>query len=491
MRRAPAAELLLVLSLAGCGSSGAPSGAGAGAGAGGAPGGAGSSPGGAGAVSAGGMAAGGVSAGGASSGGMNAAGSTFGGMSGASLLERLGTKDVTAPAGVKAGVRNYRIWGSKTFKIAPVYMVSLSDCGSLVCYTSGTDAAPNARALRLDAADQLVSAVDLGAGLECRGIAAEADGHFGALLWSKAEEKIYVKRFDLAGAQGFSTELTNADNHPNAFDIGEGRLEFGDGKYGAYYHVHSDSGHEGDTLKFVDAASGMQSTQWAWGCSHSMSELLTFSPSAKSFLPTCVTDCYPGTGQGNFAQVSKGGIYTDSKKKVLDVDAGCNGSVAGELGGAAVASSGWKIVFNAHQAPFSLGQSSYNANTMNQDIGFASLAADHSLSGGVVWLTSTTGTNEADAAMASWQPAGDTTEQYVVGWLEPPAAYKLARVGAAGTMLEPPIDVTSKARWGQRDDPFRTRPNGDIVWAWFDAAGATTLHVARLSSGGSAACPKL
>jgi len=26
------------------------------------------------------------------------------------------------------------------------------------------------------------------------------------------------------------------------------------------------------------------------------------------------------------------------------------------------------------------------------------------------------------------------------------------------------------------------------VWAWFDAANATTLHVARLRSGGSAQC---
>jgi hypothetical protein len=61
-------------------------------------------------------------------------------------------------------------------------------------------------------------------------------------------------------------------------------------------------------------------------------------------------------------------------------------------------------------------------------------------------------------------------------------------VDAAGAFLEQPLDVSAKARWGQRDDPFRTHVNGDIVWAWFDAAGATTLHVARLSSGGTATC---
>jgi len=414
--------------------------------------------------------------------------SSAGGAPGGSLLDRLSTVDVTTPAGVKAGVRNYRIWGSKMLAVAPVYTVPLANCGGLVCFTTGTGAAPNARAVRLDSKLQLADTLDLGAGLECRGLAAAPDGHFAALLWSAADKKIYVKGFDIAGKPGFSTELTNSDNHPTDFGIGEARLEFGGGKYGAYYHVHSDSGHEGDTLKFVDAAAGAETTQWSWGCSHSMSDLLTFNPTANSFLPTCVTDCYPGTGSGDFALVSKGGVYTDNKRKVLDVDAGCNGSVAGELGGAAVASNGWKLVFNAHQNPVSLGQSSYMATSMNQDIAFSSIGSDHSASGAPVWLTNTPQLNEADSAMARWQPAGDATEQYVVGWLEPPSTYKLSRVNASGAFLEQPLDVSSKARWGQRDDPFRTHVNGDIIWAWFDAAGATKLHVARLASGGTASC---
>ena len=66
--------------------------------------------------------------------------------------------------------------------------------------------------------------------------------------------------------------------------------------------------------------------------------------------------------------------------------------------------------------------------------------------------------------------------------------YKLGRIGATGTFIEAPIDVAAKARWGQRDDPFRVHTNRDVVWAWFDAANATTLHVARLRSGGTAQC---
>jgi hypothetical protein len=438
-----------------------------------------------------GMGSGGAGAGMGSGGAGPGGGGTGGAITGGTLLDRIVTSDVTVPAGVKPGVRNWRIWASVMLKVAPVYIAPLANCGTLVCYTSGTAAAPNARAVRLDAGDKLAASVDLGAGLECRGIAAEPDGHFAALLWEAATDKIFVKRFDVAGAPGFSTELTNADNHPTDFGIGESRLEFGGGRYGAYYHVHSDSGHEGDTLKFVAAATGAQTTQWAWGCSHSMSELLTYSPAANSFLPTCVTDCYPGTTSSDFVTGSKGGFYTDNSKKILDVAAGCNGSVAGELGGAAVAPSGWKIVFNAHQGAVTLGQASYRTSTMNQDIGFASIATSHALSGGVVWLTTTPSLNEADSAMARWQPEGEAAEQYVVGWMEPasPAAvYKLGRIDAAGAVLEAPVNVAAKARWGQRDDPFRVHMNRDVVWAWFDAAGATTLHVARLRSGGSAAC---
>jgi hypothetical protein len=203
----------------------------------------------------------------------------------------------------------------------------------------------------------------------------------------------------------------------------------------------------------------------------------------------CVTDCYPGTGSGDFAAVSRGGIFisNSNSKKILDVDAGCNGSVAGELGGAAAAASGWKVVFNAHQNMMTLGQSSYDSKSMNQDIGFASVGTNQ-MPGAKVWLTSTASVNEADSTIAIWEPAGSAQEQYVVGWLEGSASYKLSRVDGAGAFLEGPVDVSAKARWGQRDDPFRQHLNKDVVWAWFDAANATTLHFARLRSGGTATC---
>jgi hypothetical protein len=199
-----------------------------------------------------------------------------------------------------------------------------------------------------------------------------------------------------------------------------------------------------------------------------------------------VTDCYPGTSGSDFATTAKGGVYTENKNKVIDVAAGCNGSVAGELGGAAVAPAGWKLVFNGHQAPTTLGQKSYDTKTMNQDIAFASIGANKQLSGSVVWLT-TTPANEADSAIVRFTPMGDAAEQYIVGWLEG-STYKLARIDGAGAFLEQASDVTAKAKWGQRDDPFRAHTNGDIVWAWADAANSTTLNFARLRSGGTAQC---
>jgi len=377
--------------------------------------------------------------------------------------------------------------------------VPLANCGTLVCF-SGTS---GAHVAVIDMSDKLVRTIDLGAYM-CRGLAAEPDGHFAALLWqsgtdstcvdTNARSRIFVKRFDSTGAETWTTELVNngaaggtALNCPTGWGLGESRMDFGGGRYGAYYHVHSNSGHEGDTLKYVDLA-GAETTTWSWGCSHSMSNLLRFNAADATFMPACVTDCYPGTSGSDFATTSIGGIYINHRGKVMDVDAGCNGDVAGELGGAALAPSGWKIVFNAHQAPTTLGQSSYNSSTMNQDIGFASIGSGLTLSGSVVWLTSTSGVNEADSAIERWQPAGDSAEQYVVGWSESASVYKMGRLDASGAFLEGPIDVTAKAKWGRRDDPFRAHFNADVVWAWFDSASSTTMHISRLCSGSSYQC---
>lgn len=407
---------------------------------------------------------------------------------GATLPERLTVTTSTIAQGVHPGESSWRIWGTASLKVAPVFTAPTADCGELIGFTTGTGGAPRATVVKLDATDHVTATFDLGA-CTLRGLAAEPAGHFGALLWDQAVSpaSLHVTRFDAGGTAGWTASLDDALAMPTDFGIGDSRLAFGQGRYGAYYHVHGISGfangHEGDQLKWVDAGTGAVSNGWSWGCSHSMSALLGFQPTDNKFMAACVTDCYPGTS-GDFATNAIGGVYLDNRTKVLDVDGGCNGSVAGELGSAAQAPSGWKLVWNSHQAAATHGQGSYQPSTMNQDIGFASIAGDLT-PGAVTWIT-TTIANESDPSIARWQPDGDDSEQYVLGWAEPtgPApTHKLAVVDAAGAMKGQAFDVGSVARWGERDDPFRVAANHDIVWAWFDAAGDTTLNVARIRSG--------
>src|SRR5688500_10316549 len=69
----------------------------------------------------------------------------------ATLPERLAVSTITTPAGVKAGVSNWRIWGRSSLRVAPVFTVPYADCGTLVGYTTGTAATPRARVARLNA----------------------------------------------------------------------------------------------------------------------------------------------------------------------------------------------------------------------------------------------------------------------------------------------------------------------------------------------------
>jgi hypothetical protein len=417
---------------------------------------------------------------------------TIGGLcTNGALDDRLGVSTFTVPEGVKSGVSNWRIWGSSSLYISRVYTAPLDNCQTLVCFTTGDAGSHTARLAVIDADDQMASMRVLEAGRECRGLAAEPDGHYGALLWDKAGDKMYLKRFAFDGMLDFNTELVATNVIPDDFNIGGSRLAYGSGSYGAYYHVHGIGGfmdgHEGDALMWVQAATGVASTGWNWGCSHQMSALMRFHPTNDAFLPVCATDCYPGTVGSDFANDSIGGIYLNDSVKVIDMNAGCNGRVAGELGSAAISPMGYKLVFNAHQNAATMGQSSYDPSTMNQDIGFVSIDSGV---GSVVWLTNTSGVDEADASIARFEPAGDATEQYLAGWLDPGGgpAYRLTRLDAAGSVIEGPIDIAATAQWGRRDDPFRQHVDGDVVWAWFDAPGSTTLNFARVEAGNTPSC---
>ena len=73
----------------------------------------------------------------------------------------------------------------------------------------------------------------------------------------------------------------------------------------------------------------------------------------------------------------------------------------------------------------------------------------------------------------------------------PQRDYTIITVRVTEPTMGAPIDVTTTAKWGERDDPFREHKNHDLVWSWFDAAGATSFHIARLASGQTAQCTAL
>jgi hypothetical protein len=145
----------------------------------------------------------------------------------APLGDRLVVSTITTPAGVIPGDSVWRIWGTGSLKVGPVYTVPFADCGTLVGYTTGSTSSPRARVARIDAMDHLVTTYDLGA-FTLRGLAAEADGHWAALLWDQAPnpKSLHVTRYAANGTPGWTTSLDNALAAPTDFGIGESRLEF-------------------------------------------------------------------------------------------------------------------------------------------------------------------------------------------------------------------------------------------------------------------------
>ena len=402
-----------------------------------------------------------------------------------SLIDRLSVREVLLTEGIQAGSSSWRIWGTSSLGISPVYTVPLDNCQTLVGYTAHTAGRITATVVVLDADGGLVTALKVAGDQQLRGLAAESNGYFGVLGFDPDSERIFVHRMHLTGAASWTTELTNATNHPDDFTIGDSRLSYGGGRYGAYYHTHSDDGHEGDTLKWVDI-SGAESTEWTWGCSHSMSNLLRYNDALGDTLSACVTDCYPGTS-GSFPTNSIGGIYVDhSDGKVMDLDAACNGDVAGELGGMAPTAIGWALVFNGHQAPAVPGENSYDSSTMNQDIGLSFVDPSRQATP-VRWLTDTPNIDENDATVAAWAPLGVSSDQLILGW-QAEGIWQLVRMASDGEIEEGPVDISAIARWGRRDDPFRNHTDGDVVWSAFESAGSKTLKLARIDSGQAPTC---
>jgi len=315
-------------------------------------------------------------------------------------------------------------------------------------------------------------------GRQVRGLAALNDTSFGVLAWvyssTATSTKMYVQKWTKMSASGtptksFEKELTNTDSHPTDFEIGDSRLEIdANGDFYAYYHVHSTDGHEGDTYFSVNSKSGKVTRIWAWGCSHSMSNLLSYHPVLNKTVSICVTDCYPGTS-GDFATNSIGGIYTENSNKIQTMAGGCDGCVGGELGMVApIYSGGWALIFNSHRSSVGKGQAACQSS-YNQDIGFVVIGKDKKLGTSTVWLTKTS-QNEVDPGLARYGKFV-ASQTFLVGWKRGNDRF-LATVNRTGGITAGPYNATVvkydgktyPVSWGSRDDTWRTLSDGSVAW---------------------------
>jgi len=324
-------------------------------------------------------------------------------------------------------------------------------------------------------------------GRRVRGMVALNDTSFGVLGWVPAryynESKMFISKWSPMKNDGMPTMIYETElvcgNYPNEFGIGDSRMELdANGDFYAYFHVHSDSGHEGDAYFRVNAETGVSKVIWGWGCSHSMSNLLSYHPILNTTLSVCVTDCYPGT-KGDFANNSIGGLYTEDRNLLHVISGGCNGCIAGEVGMVApIYEGGWALIFSSHSVDLGKGQAACRSD-YTQDIGLAIVDTQKKLQENVVWLTLTP-ENEKDPAIARYgafcgngtcEEVGQKEQLFLVGW-KIGTSGRIAVMDKTGWLKAGPFDVSHvqidgkvvSVSWGGRDDTWRTLDDGSVAW---------------------------
>ncbi len=294
-----------------------------------------------------------------------------------------------------------------------------------------------------------------------RGLVAHDDGTFAILLWDPGSETMWLSKRRASGSEIWAA---NVDGELTIFNptIGDSRLTYGDDQYAAYFAVHGDSGwpegNEGDQLTFVSTDGAIQPGGWEWGCSHSLAELVGYHPVLDKFIPVCSSDCY-----------SNKGILVNVGQVVYAGDGDCAGLVSAQLGQVVQSASAWKLVFNAMARPGYEGQG----------VGLASISG--SFQSSYVWLTDTNGEYERDPVLARLGSALNSN-RYLVGWMTTnDQAYWLGVIDGGGTFMAEPEKVSSAGiAWGNRDDSFRTRPDGSVSWVRVEPA-TRKLHLYRFN----------
>ena len=194
------------------------------------------------------------------------------------FINEIRTYEVELPISLSGGSYCWRIWGTSNLGTRLATGTDSNKNIYLGCSSSRHDGS----VFKVDATNRSeVISEHKFSGLHVRGLYVHPDGSYGVLLWDSVNSthKIYVAKVDKNNKEVWRTELYNEYVIADSFWVGDGRFEYGNGEYRAYYHVHGASGymegHEGDAYYTVNKT-GHVKTLWNWGCSHSMSNLLRF-----------------------------------------------------------------------------------------------------------------------------------------------------------------------------------------------------------------------
>ncbi|MFH2005067.1 MAG: hypothetical protein ABI333_00640 [bacterium] len=265
-----------------------------------------------------------------------------------------------------------------------------------------------------------------------------------ALLVSRPPDYMTFTRVDHQGAVLASADLVGGGDHgvEGVEWFGEfattGRLVArDDGTYAAYHALHrhwpDGVGHQGDTLRLLDAAAQPLGGGWGWGCSHSMDQRIAFG--STGLVPICIADCYPGKG-----------IYYNHNQALITEDpaANCAGGYTTALGGLVAVADGFWLVFQDDDGGAHLGHYDAGGQLLNERLlsveGSSRLAAY----GNVFLLGSAGG-----------------------------GGCSLQELDATGA----DIGVSFNAAVSLPAQDFESRSNGEVAWA---VASGTTLTVVRV-----------
>jgi hypothetical protein len=381
---------------------------------------------------------------------------------GAAIPDRVNTTTLTLPANLEPNRSNWCTWGSCS--LSPrLYHAPLADGRTLVGWT---DASLTGHVSVVSGAS--ITTTFNFAGKPVRGLVGHDDGSFAVLLWDRGgsapeDDVMWLSRRSATGVEQWAVRVTSTSNIPSqagATPVGDSRLAHGGGVYGAYVSVHgvsgSAAGHEGEEYTRVSDAGSPVSGGWTWGLSHSMAELIAWHPESAALATVGSSDCYPGKG-----------LYAGKSRLLWASDGDCAGRVQVQLGQMAAAThQRWLVAFNAVDRP----------GFPARGIGLARYAPTGSPT--IVWLTNSAGTEERDPVLARLGSVLGSN-RFLVGWrLQTSGEFRLAVVDTQGTLLEGPVAVSPAVKWGNRDDSFRTRPDGSVSWVQGDP-GSSTLRLHR------------